>query len=171
MRERVPAPGVSGSGLGPRIASISKLAAECGPALLILTLRRVRRCKWCLRPMFSEILVASEPMLHRRALVTRALVVAASGGLGACRSTSKRDQSRVPGGPEDSDWASVRARFARLEDVTYLNNASLGMPPAAVAMQVALARSAPEAMHSFYQRAIDQAALARHAVGFCTTLQ
>lgn len=31
----------------------------------------------------------------------------------------------------------MRARFARLEDVTYLNNASLGMPPAAVASAVA----------------------------------
>jgi selenocysteine lyase/cysteine desulfurase len=43
----------------------------------------------------------------------------------------------VPTTPDDDDdWASVRAQFSVDPGVTYLNNASLGMPPAAVAAAV-----------------------------------
>ena len=42
-----------------------------------------------------------------------------------------------PGGTDDAAWAPVRARFILDPSVAYLNNASLGMPPAPVVAAVA----------------------------------
>jgi len=43
----------------------------------------------------------------------------------------------VPTAPDDAAWATVKAQFSADPAVTYLNNASLGMPPAVVAEAVA----------------------------------
>ncbi len=43
----------------------------------------------------------------------------------------------VPAEPDDDVWAAVRAAFSTDDTVTYLNNASLGMPPRVVAESVA----------------------------------
>ncbi|NNM32747.1 MAG: aminotransferase class V-fold PLP-dependent enzyme, partial [Gemmatimonadetes bacterium] len=42
-----------------------------------------------------------------------------------------------PAGPEDGAWSHVRARFVLEPGTAYMNNASLGMPPAPVAAAVA----------------------------------
>ena len=42
-----------------------------------------------------------------------------------------------PSGLDDSAWADVRSRFALEAGTSYMNNASLGMPPASVAQAVA----------------------------------
>ncbi|MDH3224755.1 MAG: aminotransferase class V-fold PLP-dependent enzyme [Gemmatimonadota bacterium] len=42
-----------------------------------------------------------------------------------------------PGSISDADWASIRSRFILEPQVAYMNNASLGMPPAPVALAVA----------------------------------
>lgn len=38
-------------------------------------------------------------------------------------------QLQAPGGSDDAAWAQVRARFMLPDDIAYMNNASLGMPP------------------------------------------
>ena len=45
---------------------------------------------------------------------------------------SKLNNFKVPISYSDKDWASIRSHFIIDEDVTYMNNASLGMPPLSV---------------------------------------
>ncbi len=45
--------------------------------------------------------------------------------------------SRPPAQPDDGAWTAARSRFALEPDTTYMNNASLGKPPIAVAHAVA----------------------------------
>ncbi len=74
------------------------------------------------------------PMLTRRTFLSTSLAGVAAGTLASCRQNTavRRPEMTVPTTPEDNAWASVRAQFSTDPGVTYLNNASLGMPPAVV---------------------------------------
>lgn len=74
--------------------------------------------------------IASPSMLPRRNFMARGLAALTAGGMGACRSATPGPTS--PSGPEDPSWAEVRACFLKLDSVTFLNNASQGMPPGVV---------------------------------------
>lgn len=78
-------------------------------------------------------------MLTRRVFVTTGMAGFAAGTLGSCRgqTAQARPEMVVPDTPTDSAWRTVRLQFDTDATVTYLNNASLGMPPAAVAEAVA----------------------------------
>jgi len=45
---------------------------------------------------------------------------------------SKLTKFKVPKSSSDKDWAEVRSHFIIDKDITYMNNASLGMPPLGV---------------------------------------
>ncbi len=74
------------------------------------------------------------------------LGVGAAGAVGAMVSgcgPAAADRADAPQGPpgrptgvEDAAWADVRARFVLEPGIAYMNNASLGMPPAVVAAAV-----------------------------------
>lgn len=75
-------------------------------------------------------------MSSRRAFVTGAL--AGTAAAIACRKGSPAPAgSGRPGGPGDEAWAAIRRQFELDPAVTYLNNASLGLPPRPVAEAVA----------------------------------
>ncbi len=79
-------------------------------------------------------------MISRRGFVAGGLAGLAAGTQGACGSESRgrqRPEMIVPTEPDDEAWATVKAQFDTDRSVTYLNNASLGMPPAPVAEAVA----------------------------------
>ncbi len=78
-------------------------------------------------------------MQSRRTFLSTSITGLTVGAFSACRARSP-DQSAAlegPHTPDDTAWASVRAQFATDPGVTYLNNASLGMPPRVVASAVA----------------------------------
>jgi selenocysteine lyase/cysteine desulfurase len=77
-------------------------------------------------------------MISRRSFVAGSMAGAA-GTLTSCRSeeADARPEMIVPTAPDDAAWTTVRAQFDTHASVTYLNNASLGMPPAVVAKAVA----------------------------------
>ena len=82
-------------------------------------------------------------MSHRPGLTRRgflgATAAASTGVLAAgCRpAVLDPPPLSAPAGPEDQAWAHVRPHFLLPEDLAYLNNASLGMPPASVVDAVA----------------------------------
>lgn len=79
----------------------------------------------------------------RRDLLRMGVAGAAAAGLSGC---GANDDAQVSGPPpplirptgvEDGDWAAVRAQFLTEPGISYLNNASLGMPPRQVVDAVA----------------------------------
>jgi selenocysteine lyase/cysteine desulfurase len=81
-----------------------------------------------------------DKMISRRTFVAGGMAGLAAGTQGACGTDSYRGQRPelvVPSAPDDDAWATVKAQFDTDASVTYLNNASLGMPPAVVAEAVA----------------------------------
>ncbi len=78
-------------------------------------------------------------MVSRRSFLASGMAGLTAGALGGCRTEeSESDLQMVPpAAPHDDAWVTVRAQFAIDESVTYLNNASLGMPPTRVADAVA----------------------------------
>jgi isopenicillin-N epimerase len=80
----------------------------------------------------------TDPVLSRRSFVAGAAagVAVAAGGCERSGEPVTRDVTR-PAGPDDLAWAPIRARFDLDPAVTYLNAASLGLPPREVAQAVA----------------------------------
>jgi isopenicillin-N epimerase len=78
-------------------------------------------------------------MISRRYFVASGVAGLAAGTLTGCRGgeSHPRPQMILPVAPDDAAWTTVRAQFDAGAAVTYLNNASLGMPPAIVAEAVA----------------------------------
>ena len=79
-------------------------------------------------------------MISRRAFVAggaAGLAAATQSACGAGSDRVERPDMIVPATPDDAAWTTVRAQFDTASSVTYLNNASLGMPPAVVAEAVA----------------------------------
>ena len=83
---------------------------------------------------------APHPPLSRRGFLATGATGFAGASLAACGvapdGTSLPPPSR-PTAPGDAAWAHVRARFILDPGTAYMNNASLGMPPASVAAAVA----------------------------------
>ena len=86
---------------------------------------------------------AARHPLSRRGFLTAGTAGLAGASLSACYGDSGSDgapatQSPIatPTGVEDADWADIRARFILERGTAYMNNASLGMPPASVAAAV-----------------------------------
>ncbi|MYH51436.1 MAG: aminotransferase class V-fold PLP-dependent enzyme, partial [Gemmatimonadetes bacterium] len=79
---------------------------------------------------------------RRRFVGTGAAGVAGASLLGCSPDTGRDDPAPTdspivtPTGVEDAAWADIRARFILEPGTAYMNNASLGMPPAAVAAAV-----------------------------------
>jgi selenocysteine lyase/cysteine desulfurase len=73
-------------------------------------------------------------MLNRRTFLSASFTSVAAGTLASCRqdTAARRPELVVPTTPSDDAWTSVQAQFSNDPGVTYLNNASLGMPPAVV---------------------------------------
>ncbi len=78
--------------------------------------------------------------ISRRSFLTAGITGISWGGLAACeaRASSKLPEVRTPRSSDDESWAEVRAHFITEPGIIYLNNASLGMPPAGVVEAVAL---------------------------------
>ena len=82
------------------------------------------------------------PNLTRRGFLTAGVSSIAAASLGACAAPAADDRTAGrpaltrPSGLEDDAWADVRAQFILEAGTAYMNNASLGMPPAAVAEAV-----------------------------------
>ena len=81
--------------------------------------------------------------LSRRGFLTAGAAGVAGVSLSACSDGTGQDDApatdapiATPGGLEDADWADIRARFILEPGTAYMNNASLGMPPASVAAAV-----------------------------------
>ncbi len=74
-------------------------------------------------------------MISRRSFVASGMAGLAAGTLSSCRGgeADRRPEMVLPASPDDAAWATVRAQFDTDASVSYLNNASLGMPPAMVA--------------------------------------
>jgi selenocysteine lyase/cysteine desulfurase len=79
-------------------------------------------------------------MITRRAFMVGGMAGLAAGSQAACGfefGSDHRPDMIAPTSPDDPAWATVKAQFATDPSVTYLNNASLGMPPASVLQAVA----------------------------------
>ncbi len=81
--------------------------------------------------------------LSRRGFLTAGAAGVAGVSLSACSDGTGQDDVPAthspiasPTGLEDADWADIRARFILEPGTAYMNNASLGMPPASVAAAV-----------------------------------
>ena len=81
--------------------------------------------------------------LSRRGFLGAGAAGVAGASLSACSAGSGRDDSpptdspiATPVGVDDAAWADVRDRFILEPGTAYMNNASLGMPPASVAAAV-----------------------------------
>ena len=81
--------------------------------------------------------------ISRRGFLTAGATGLAGASLSACSDGSLRDDVArgyppiaTPSGLEDADWADIRAQFILEPGTAYMNNASLGMPPASVAAAV-----------------------------------
>jgi len=81
--------------------------------------------------------------LSRRGFLTAGTAGLAGASLSACcGDTAQHDAPATqlpiatPTGVEDAAWAGIRARFILESGTAYMNNASLGMPPASVAAAV-----------------------------------
>ena len=88
---------------------------------------------------------AGTPGFSRRGFLTASAAGLAGASLSACSSGAERDAAggspghpaiATPVGVEDDAWAHVRDRFILEPGTAYMNNASLGMPPASVAEAV-----------------------------------
>ena len=93
-------------------------------------------------PSRIPVRAATHP-LSRRGFLTAGSVGLAGASLSACFGDTGHDdapatQSPIdtPTGVEDAAWADIRARFILEPGTAYMNNASLGMPPASVAAAV-----------------------------------
>lgn len=75
-------------------------------------------------------------MTSRRTFVTAALAGTAT-AIACRREAPAPGGSGAPSGSEDRAWAAIRGQFEVDPAVTYLNNASLGLPPRPVAVAVA----------------------------------
>ncbi|MDE2877145.1 MAG: aminotransferase class V-fold PLP-dependent enzyme [Gemmatimonadota bacterium] len=81
--------------------------------------------------------------LSRRGFLTAGSAGLAGASLSACYGDSAQDDAPptdspivTPIGVEDAAWADIRARFILEPGTAYMNNASLGIPPASVAAAV-----------------------------------
>ena len=81
--------------------------------------------------------------LSRRGFLGAGTAGLAGASLSACYGDTERDDApatqspiATPTGVEDTAWAHIRARFILEPGTAYMNNASLGMPPASVAAAV-----------------------------------
>jgi kynureninase len=81
----------------------------------------------------------TESKFSRRSFIKTGLASAAVAALPGCDSqidVQVRRNLIKPVGIDDAAWKNVRSQFMLKNGVTYMNNASLGMPPAVVAEAV-----------------------------------
>ena len=96
--------------------------------------------------MTEDLNGAGTPGFSRRGFLTASAAGLAGASLSACSGGTEQDDATggfpghpaiaTPVGVEDDAWADVRARFILEPGTAYMNNASLGMPPASVAEAV-----------------------------------
>ena len=89
--------------------------------------------------MLNRFTERTELKFSRRSFIKTGLASAAVATLPGCDSqidVQVRRKLKKPVGIEDAGWKNVRSQFILDKGLTYMNNASLGMPPAVVAEAV-----------------------------------
>ena len=89
--------------------------------------------------MLNRFTGRTESKFSRRSFIKTGLASAAVATLPGCDSqidVQVRRKLKKPVGIEDAGWKNVRSQFILDKGLTYMNNASLGMPPAVVAEAV-----------------------------------
>ena len=120
---------------------------------------------------------AAARSLSRRGFLSAGAAGVAGASLSACSTGAEHGDApptespiATPTGVEDAAWADVRARFILEPGAAYLNNASLGMPPASVAAAVGAGYEAlsREPLHG--KRDLGEAIAARVVPGLAAIL-
>ena len=89
--------------------------------------------------MLNRFTERTESKFSRRSFIKTGLASAAVATLPGCDSqidVQVRRKLKKPVGIDDAGWKNVRSQFILDKGLTYMNNASLGMPPAVVAEAV-----------------------------------
>ena len=89
--------------------------------------------------MLNRFTEKTESKFSRRSFIKTGLASAAVATLPGCDSqidVQVRRNLKKPVGIDDAGWKNVRSQFILDKGLTYMNNASLGMPPAVVAEAV-----------------------------------
>ena len=89
--------------------------------------------------MLNRFTGRTESKFSRRSFIKTGLASAAVATLPGCDSqidVQVRRKLKKPVGIDDAGWKNVRSQFILDKGLTYMNNASLGMPPAVVAEAV-----------------------------------
>ena len=89
--------------------------------------------------MLNRFTKRTESKFSRRSFIKTGLASAAVATLPGCDSqidVQVRRKLKKPVGIDDAGWKNVRSQFILDKGLTYMNNASLGMPPAVVAEAV-----------------------------------
>ena len=89
--------------------------------------------------MLNRFTEKTESKFSRRSFIKIGLASATVATLPGCDSqidVQVRRNLKKPVGIDDADWKNVRSQFILDKGITYMNNASLGMPPAVVSEAV-----------------------------------